>query len=449
MTTEDNNGSKRSRLLEELRRLRANADKGREPELLSSRMGTRMYSLGALLERIITAFNEEHAGSSDAFREADTESKRLKLLLATVEYVLAVESINVSRDDKAEIMRRAYAELFTYGPLDALFDDERVTTITLEGADKASVRYGHGELTALEPLFEDEAHLRKVVRRLMIDAGADLLPDEPMIETGLRVRQRPVCVSVVTPPVTVQMSADIRVHPAEPPALDELVASGYMTAAASHFLRALVESEHGFVVVGDTESGKTVLLGTLARLLPQEQRQRAIAVERAGEMHLPPEVGRLVVQWHTAEREGITFGQQIAAALEKEPSVLLLDEVRADEAPSILPLLTGDNTLRQIWAFRGPADHKRLASALGMLARRSDPTQSEALVRPLYERLPFVITVRRRQGSIHVYSISEWQFWPGSDYPEFVELLATGEAGIATTGKHPMRSLPLPDDFWD
>jgi hypothetical protein len=128
--------------------------------------------------------------------------------------------------------------------------------------------------------------------------------------------------------------------------------------------------------------------------------------------------------------------------------VIALDEVRADEAHAVAPLLADEVVPRQLWAFRGPADSKRLVSALGMLARRSDTTQGETLVRRLYERLPFIITVRRRKNMIQVQSVGEWQFPPTAEYPDFIELMTMGWEGIELTGKRPSRDLELPDGFW-
>lgn len=449
MNDQHNNGeetqSARS-FLDELRQLRADADKGREPSLYSSRMGTRMVSQAALLERIVATFIDEHGGDSVPLREADTESKRLSLILATADYVISVESVILSQAEKADLVRKAYAELFTYGPLDPLFGDEKITTILLEGADKTSARYGHGELTALGPLFEDENHMRKVVRRLLLDSGADLYPEEPIIEAGLRVGRRPVSINVALPPVSFQITADIRVHPAAPLTLADLVRSGVMTEQAAKLLTAIAESPHGAVIIGETESGKTTLLGILARIIAAQTRM--IAVERAGEMHLPDTVERLVVIWPSPDRERVTFGEQIYAALDKSPQCIVLDEIRADEAQAIAPLLTGENPPRQLWTFRGPTDSKRLASALGMLARRSDPGGGEALVRALYERLPFVIAVRRTKDHLHLRSIAEWQFPDGAEYPNYVELMEASYEGLALTGRRPLRELTLGEDFW-
>lgn len=419
----------RRSLLDEIRAARERGD----PEFLSSREGRRRFSVAALLERVVSAFVEEHGRDS----AAETEAEKIKLVLAVVDYIIAVESITISPEDKAGIVQRAYSELFTYGPLDAYFTDERVTTIALDGPDKASIRYGHGELTSVGMLFEDRFHLEKVIRRLLQDSGADLVPDVPLIETGLRVNERRVCINVAAPPATIELTADIRLHPTEPPSLESMVAAGVMPAEAAALLQALVRSEHGFVIVGDTESGKTTLLGALARLISQPM----IAVERAGELTLPDEAESLMVEWPVGERAGMTLQQQVEKALEQRPSLILLDEVRADEAGSVKPLLSADNPPRQIWTFRGPADSKRLLSALGMLARRSDTAQGEVLVQALYRRLPFVVTLRRRQGQIRLHSIAEWQFADGAEYPDYVELMAMGWDGLENTGRQSSHEL--------
>lgn len=424
--------------------LRRNADAGREPELISAQLGHRQVSYKALLEHIERQFIEEYA-ESDALRQADTATKRLKLLLGTVDYVLAVESVSVRNDDKAAIINAAYSNLFGYGPLDALLLDEHVTTISLEGADKAAVRHGHGDLESIGPLFEDEAHLVRILRRLLVDAGADLSDDLPFIETGLVADGRPVCISLFTPLMSFSYSADIRVHPKQPLSLDDLVERGFLTKQAAEILIALVKSPYGMVIVGDTEAGKTTLLSALAHHL--DENRGVIAVERAGEMRLPETIERRVVRWPLGDEPGVTFGEQIALALEQKPACILLDEVRADEPESVAPLLDEPDATRQIWSFRGPFDSKRLRNALGMLARRADVGRGEALVNALYQRLPFIVTVWRANGQIRLYSIAEWQYRQ-SDYPDYIPLITTSEGELKFTGEKPAHELDLPGGFW-
>lgn len=413
-----------------------------EPRFIPGRMGTRQYSIAALVERIVSAFEQEHGTDSPALLECETSNDRLKLLRDVVNYVLAVESVKVAPEDQAEITRLAYSDLFTYGPLDAYFADEHITTIALEGIEKASVRYGHSDLISVGQLFEDAHQFRRLVDRLIKNAGAEIRAEQPYIEAGVQLESgRRVCVNLVSPPVSPQLMVDLRVHPLQLPALETVVES----AQARDLLQAIASSPHGFVVVGEAESGKTTLLGMMASMAKPAS---CVAVERAGELFLPEGAERLTVQWPVGEREGISFSQQAGAALMKNPACILLDEARADESHAVTPMLAAENAPRQMWAFRGPADSKRLSSALGMLARRGDPSQSEELVRALYERLPFVIVIRRRKDRLQLHSISEWQFKSGTGYPDYVELMTQGWEWIELTGKRPSHALNLPDSFW-
>ncbi len=417
----------------------ADTDHKRQPRLLPSRRGTRMISLAALLERVVETFKDEHGSDSPALRRAITEAARMKLLLATVDYVAAVESVPLDTTDKADLMRRAYAELFGYGPLDALLADPQVTTITLEGADRAAVRYGHKDLQSIGPLFEDETHLRQIIRRLLATGGTDLHDDEPLLETGLMVNGRRASLSLATPPVTIYLSADIRLHPAQPPTLDDLVNNDVIPSAAADLLRQLARSTYGILVAGETESGKTTLLGLLARLMTSQTQQTLLAVERTGEMHLPDGAARLVAHPGGPHMPPVTLAEQMRAALERRVGCLLIDEVRTGEPEAVTPLLTSDNVPRMLWAFRGPATSKRLTAALSMLARRSHLAASEMAVQRLYDRLPFVITLRRRQGRLTLDSIAEWQPRDGADYPDYVEL--TDFSGPQPIIRQPLRPL--------
>ena len=420
--------------------LHHDADKGREPRLVPGRMGTRLYSMAALLERIEDAFRDEH--DSTQLREASTAQQRLKLILETTDYVLAVESVRLTSDEKADLVRRAYSQLFGYGPLDGLFLDDRVTTISLNGADRAAVRYGHDELVTLPLLFEDDEHVRAVIERLLMDAGAELRDDLPAIEAGLVIGDRPVSLSVVLPSIAFGFNVDIRVHPRRSPTLDKLTDAGFMTEVALKLLRQLLASKYGFVIAGETETGKTTLLNALAQELPQKE--QTVSIERAGELRLPPEIKRFTVHWPVGDEPGTSFGDQILAGLAAEPNCLLLDEVRSDEPEAIAPLLELDSDshpLRQIWVVRGAPDHKRLQSALGMLARRADLGQGEALVHALYERLPFIVTVARIRGQLRLFSIAEWQSRIDTDYPDYVMLMRYEEGRAQPTSNQAARWL--------
>ncbi len=425
--------------MDEWMNLRKDADKGREPRLISSLFGSRWISMAALVEQIASAFTDEYGEDSPEVREAATPAQRLRLLLGTAEYIIATESAHLSNDQKAEVINRAYSELFGYGPLDALFLDERVTTIALEGADRASVRLGQDELQLLEPIFQNDHHFRRVVKRLLLDAGAELRDDQPYIEVGMMAGERPIAINLVAPPAAFQLTLDIRLHPATLPTWDNLVQTQFLTNEAASLLQAISRSAHGIMVIGEPASGKTTLLNLITQSIPTPE--SVIAVERAGEMRLPAAIRRYAPQWPVAERRGISFGEQIQHALAEKPGCLILDEVRADEPLTIAPLLQMDNSPRQIWSFRSAIFIKRLQSALGMLARRADTASGDEMVRALYERLPFVVAVNRVNHQLKLWSVGEWQFKHSPDYPTYVPLLQVESGELKPTGESPYRTL--------
>ncbi len=421
------------------------SDEGREPELVQGRLGTRMMSFAALVERIVTAFEDEHSADSAVIKEANTEADKLKLVRDTAEYVIAVESVDLVLSQKADIIRRVYAELFTYGPIDGLLQNSSLTSLLIEGADKVSIRRGHNDLEKLSPIFDDNAHFQKVLNRMLIDAGVELDPEIPIMEFGLTVDGRPIGINLVLPPVTYQPVMDIRIHPKELQDFRAVLDGFQVDEKVAVLLEAITKSKFGFIIAGDTESGKTTFLSAISQILPET---KITSVERSGELRLPDEAEQLIVSWKQGEGKR-TFGQLIYDALASKPECLLLDEVRSDEPASLAPLLIDVDLGRQIWAFRGPANAKRLSASLGMLARRSNPSHSEEMVMALYERLPFIITVRRLHQSIQLRGLAEWQPIEGSDYPSLIEIVEYDGEKPVLTGRRCFHDLDLPETFWD
>lgn len=379
--------------------------------LFSSQRGTRMISLQALVERVVRQFELEHSDESPALVEAISRADKFKLVREVVLYVVNVESVQLNNTDLAGVIQAAFGELFGYGGLERYFSDPTITTVAVEGIDKVSVRVGHGDLTVQPPLFEDFAHLDRIFRRIVRDARAEIRSEIPYYEIGFTVDGRRVCANFVTPPAAHVLSADFRLHPLEAPTLADFTDS----AEAVALLTEIARGSDGLMVVGDAESGKTTLLGALATLTDLGG---AVAVERAGELALPDHVTRLRPQWPLGDDPGVSFGQRISEAVAAKPALLILDEVRSDDPASIAALVGDSPPQRQMWSFRGTTDPKRLAPALGILARRADPDQSTGDERAarLYERLPYVISVRRREGRLRVVRIAQWR------YPNLVTL---------------------------
>jgi hypothetical protein len=49
---------------------------------------------------------------------------------------------------------------------------------------------------------------------------------------------------------------------------------------------------------------------------------------------------------------------------------------------------------------------------------------------------------------LQLYSIGEWQFKDGSDYPTYALLMEQREGKLSISGQKPTHELNLPADFW-
>ena len=394
--------------------------------------GGRAYTQAALIERVVEEFLLEYGASGPAnglLREAATSTARLKLIRDVLDYVLGVESIQVSLDDRAALIRAIYAELFGYGPLDPLFADESVTSVVLAGDRHVAVRYGHADLTPISPLFQDESHLEMVMDRLLADAGVNIDGRDIVYEAGLRVGDRRVRLGVTAPPVTPVLYADFRLHPTIRPSLSDLHTAGWMTDEACDVIERMAKSGYGFAIVGEPETGKTTLLNALLPLFGGG----GTVLERAGEL-LPPDGVVHIGPGLSEPPEGaISFGDWVDDTAASAGSFFALDEIRGEEPESVAPLLGLQDPPRLIWSVRGVPDAKRLQSAMGMLARRAAPDEGEDAVRALYRRLPFVISLARIRGRLQVFSIAEWQSRADSDYPDYVMLFRYNEGAARPT----------------
>lgn len=405
----------------------------RKPRLYAGAGGSRVYSQAALIERVVDEFFLEYgaAGPDNArLAEATTSTARLKLIRDVLDYVLGVESVQLTVDERVLLVRAVYGELFGYGPLDQLLADPRVTSIVLAGDQHAAVRYEHGEMTRIEPLFEDAGHLRRIVDRLLADAGAELDDRDIVIECGLRVGGRPVRIGVAAPPVTPVLYADFRLHPEQPPSLANLHAGGWMTDEAFSLIRSIATSSYGFTIAGEPETGKTTLLNALLPLAGEG----GLALERARELRPPANVRHWGPGLGNPPDGAITFSDWVRPASEVAGAFLAIDEVRGEEPDAVAPLLGPVAPPRLMWAVRGVPDAKRLQASMGMLARRAAPDQGEDAVHALYERLPFIITLARIRERLQVFSIAEWQSRADSDYPDYVMVFRYSEGASRPTG---------------
>jgi len=124
--------------------------------------------------------------------------------------------------------------------------------------------------------------------------------------------------------------------------LDEMVALGSLPEATRRQLVGIVRERRNFLIAGATNSGKTTLLGALAREI--DPMERILLVEGPSEIRLAPEQINVVhfEARHSYDRSVPEVTQQMLchAALRHSPNRLILGEIRRrEEAVELLQAL--------------------------------------------------------------------------------------------------------------
>lgn len=420
--------------------------------IVPGRPGRPSFSLDALRERVEQQFNEETANRTDILLDLDSEAKRREVLEDVADYVLAVEAVTLTPADRKRLIDRAYVNLFSFGPLDALFHDDTVTEITINGPYSIHARRGLGPMTPVDTTFDDVYQLETILQRVIATAGITL--SGPFHESGVVILGRPARLSVIGPPVRTDYSVGLRLHPQKPLTLDALHTHfGMLPPQAITLLRAILRGGHGLLIVGDVSLGKTTLASALLHALDHltEGEWPIVTVERAAEMHLPAPVTRHTTDYRATADPGAGYIAAFTAALDEYPTWLFADEVRGDEAPALWDALTRPDPPRYVWIFRGSHHPERLKSAFEMVIRNHLPAVPQSEInRALADRLPFVVTLKRRGDTPLLDAVAEWIL--DEDAPSQIALqplLQENNGTWTLTRTRASRPLDVPESFWN
>jgi len=207
----------------------------------------------------------------------------------------------IHMDDKLRdrIFREVLDNLVGYGPIQPLLDDPTISEIMVNGPGMIYIER-EGELIETDLKFEDEAHVMRVIDRIVYPIGRRVDRDHPTVDARLPDGSR---VNIVIPPsaidgpcITIRKFLQTRMT------MDDLVRIGSLNENMVEFLKACVVARLNIVISGPTSSGKTTFLNILSGLIPGHQ--RIVTIEDAVELQLKQ---RHVVRLETqnANQDGI------------------------------------------------------------------------------------------------------------------------------------------------
>jgi pilus assembly protein CpaF len=262
---------------------------------------------------------------------------------------LAAEDTPFSPSERARLERQIADDILGYGPLEPYLADSDVTEIMVNGYDQLYVERA-GRIEETEAAFLDDAHLLRIIDRIVSQVGRRIDEASPMVDARLPDGSR---VNAIIPPLALRgPSLTIRKFSANALSLRDLIGLGTLTEQASDFLSCCVQGKLNILISGGTGTGKTTLLNAVSAFVPSSE--RIVTVEDAAELRL---LQRHVVSLESRppniEGEGeVRIRDLVRNALRMRPDRIIVGEVRGGETLDMLQAMnTGhDGSLTTVHA---------------------------------------------------------------------------------------------------
>ena len=319
---------------------------------------------------------------------------------------LVEKNILLNRESRQKLLEGISAEIAGYGPLEPLLKDEEITEIMVNGPNDVYVeKFGKIEYTSVK--FDGDAHLRRIIERIVAPLGRRVDEASPMVDARLPSGFR---VNVTIPPLSlVGPILTIRKFAVKPFTAQDLIKIRSLSDNLVTFLKACVEARINIVISGGTGTGKTTLLNVISSFIPDNE--RIITIEDIAELQLNQRhLVRLEKRPPNVEGRGeITIRQLVINALRMRPDRIIVGECRGGEALDMLQAMnTGHDGSMTTVHSNGPRDALRRIEVMTIMAGMDLPLK--AIREQVASSIELIIHLERmKDGTRKVVQVSEVQ----------------------------------------
>ncbi len=320
------------------------------------------------------------------------------------EELMVKHKMALNETERQTVIQAIQDEMLGLGPIEPLLADPSVSDILVNGPHKVYAER-HGKIVATNIQFEDDAHLLRVIDRIVSRIGRRVDEMSPMVDARLPDGSR---VNAVIAPLALDGPLlSIRRFSVIPFTMLDLIRRGTLTEGMAEFLQGLVKAKLNMLVSGGTGSGKTTLLNVMSSSIPADE--RIITIEDAAELQLQqPHVIRMESRPPNIEGKGeITQRDLLRNSLRMRPDRIIMGEVRGAEVLDMLQAMnTGhDGSMTTIHANSARDALTRLEHMLGMAGLKAE---SRAMRQQISAAFSVVIQVSRlSDGQRKITSIQE------------------------------------------
>ena len=274
---------------------------------------------------------------AELFKQEANEDLNERVLRTVTEQV-ALDRTPLTREERRQIVREITDDILGYGPLEPFLRDDSVTEVMVNAFDRIYVERG-GKLERTPAAFADNAHLLRIIDKIVSQVGRRVDEASPMVDARLPDGSR---VNAIIPPLALRgPTVTIRKFSRDPYTMSDLIGFGTITGKAAQFISACVRGKLNVLISGGTGTGKTTTLNALSAFVPGDE--RIVTIEDAAELQLQQE-HVIVLESRPPNIEGkgeVRIRELVRNALRMRPDRIIVGEVRG---PETLDMLQAMNT---------------------------------------------------------------------------------------------------------
>ena len=279
--------------------------------------------------------------------------------------IISNNAFPVNEQERGELIAELINEIVGLGPLEPLLADPTISEIMVNSYDTIFVER-RGRLVRAPIRFTDDAHLLKIIDKIVSRVGRRIDESSPMADARLEDGSR---VNAIIPPIALDgPSLSIRRFAVVPLMMQDLIVKNALTPAMAEMLSGFVKAKLNVLISGGTGSGKTTLLNILSGYIPEGE--RIITIEDTAELQLQQDhVVRLETRPENIEGRGeISMRALVKNSLRMRPDRIVLGEVRGSEVIDMLQAMnTGhDGSLTTVHANTPRDALSRLENLVGL-----------------------------------------------------------------------------------
>jgi len=272
------------------------------------------------------------------------EEEKAYNLERALDKLVIENNLNLNGESREKVYYYVFQEFMGYGKIDILMHDEGIEDISCDGIE-IPIFIFHKDFESIRTniLFKDTDELDSFVVKLSQMCGKQISVYEPIVDGKLSDGSR--LQTTLSRTITRYSTFTIRRFKEDPMTPIDLVENNTMSLDMAAYFWMAIEKGTSILFCGGTAAGKTTALNALSLFLPSTF--KIVSIEDTREINLPHEnwIAGTTRTGFTASEvtktgKDIDMFDLIKVALRQRPKVIIVGEVRGQEAYTLFQAMT-------------------------------------------------------------------------------------------------------------